>query len=239
MKKVVVLNTKGGCGKTTITTNLAAYHAMAGYRTTLMDYDPQGSSTRWLSKREETRPRVNSIAAFERNTRVTHSFQLRAPLDTEYLFIDTPAGLDPHLLTEITRNAHAVVVPVLPSDIDIHAASRCIADLLLIARIDRREDRIAVVANRANKNTRIYHALTRFLPAWTSPSSPPFVIPRTTSTASNRASAFTRCRTTACCAIAATGNRCWTGFTAARRIPCRRSMARHARAKPSAERCSS
>lgn len=163
MKKVVVLNTKGGCGKTTITTNLAAYHAAAGYRTTLMDYDPQGSSSRWLSKRDETRPRVNGIAAFERSTRVTRSFQLRAPLDTEYLFVDTPAGLDPHQLTEITRNAHAVIVPVLPSDIDIHAASRCIADLLLVARIDRREDRIAVVANRAKKNTRIYHALTRFL----------------------------------------------------------------------------
>src|SRR5690606_31685088 len=124
MKKVVVLNTKGGCGKTTITTNLAAYHAAAGYRTTLMDYDPQGSSTRWLSKRDESRPRVNGVAAFERNTRVTRSFQLRAPLDTEYLFVDTPAGLDPHSLTEITRNAHAVIVPVLPSDIDIHAASR-------------------------------------------------------------------------------------------------------------------
>lgn len=163
MKKIVVLNTKGGCGKSTIATNLAAYQALAGFHTSLMDYDPQGSSMRWLSKRDETRPRVNGVSAFERSARVTRSWQLRVPMQTERLVVDTPAGLDPQRLTEITRNAHCVIVPVLPSDIDIHAASRCIADLLLVARIDRREERIAVVANRAKKNTRVYRALTRFL----------------------------------------------------------------------------
>lgn len=163
MRKIVVLNTKGGCGKSTIATNLAAYHALAGLRTTLMDFDPQGSSMRWLSKRDETHPRVNGVSAFERTARMTRSWQLRVPMQTECLIVDTPAGLEPQRLTEITRNAHAIVVPVLPSDIDIHAASRCIADLLLIARIDRRDERIAVVANRAKKNTRIYHALMRFL----------------------------------------------------------------------------
>lgn len=163
MRKIVVLNTKGGCGKSTIATNLAAYHAMSGYKTTLMDYDPQGSSMRWLSKRDETHPRVNGISAFERSARVTRSWQLRVPMETEVLIVDTPAGLEQHRLVEITRQAHAIVVPVLPSDIDIHAASRCIADLLLVARIDRRDERIAVVANRAKKNTKVYHALTRFL----------------------------------------------------------------------------
>lgn len=163
MKKIVVLNTKGGCGKSTVATNIAAYHALAGFKTTLMDYDPQGSSMRWLSKRDETRPVINGVSAFERSARVTRSWLLRVPMQTERLIVDTPAGLEPQRLTEITRNAHAIVVPVLPSDIDIHAASRCIADLLLIARIDRREERIAVIANRAKKNTRIYHALTRFL----------------------------------------------------------------------------
>lgn len=163
MKKIVVLNTKGGCGKSTIATNLAAYHALAGFRTTLMDFDPQGSSLRWLRKRDETHPRVNGISAFERNAGVTRSWQLRVPMQTDCLIVDTPAGLEPQRLAEVTRNAHAIVMPVLPSDIDIHAASRCIADLLLVARIDRREERIAVIANRARKQTRIYRALTRFL----------------------------------------------------------------------------
>jgi len=163
MRKIVVINTKGGCGKSTVATNLAAYHAFAGFHTTLMDYDPQGSSMRWLSKRDETRPRVNGVSACERSARVTRSWQLRVPMQTERLIVDTPAGLEPQRLMEITRGAHAIVVPVLPSDIDIHAASRCIADLLLVARIDRRDERIAVIANRAKKNTNVYRALTRFL----------------------------------------------------------------------------
>jgi chromosome partitioning protein len=54
-------------------------------------------------------------------------------------------------------------VPVLPSDIDIHACSKCIADLLLIAKVRRDENRIGVVANRVKRNTLIYQSLMRFL----------------------------------------------------------------------------
>ena len=64
---------------------------------------------------------------------------------------------------ELTRDANKVIVPVLPSDIDIHAASRCIADLLLVAKIKRAENRIGVIANRVRKNTLMFHSLMRFL----------------------------------------------------------------------------
>ena len=66
-------------------------------------------------------------------------------------------------MPELTRDAQKVIVPVLPSDIDIHAASRCIADLLLVAKIKRVENRIGVVANRVRKNTLMFQALMRFL----------------------------------------------------------------------------
>ncbi|HET9679978.1 MAG TPA: AAA family ATPase [Gammaproteobacteria bacterium] len=163
MQKIIVLNPKGGCGKTTIATNLASYFANQGLRTSLMDYDPQGSSMRWIGKRGLDMPPINGIRAFERNAGVTRSWQLRVSTDTQRLIVDTPASLDPQRLTEITRGAHAVIVPVLPSDIDIHAASRCIADLLLVAKLDRRAERIAVVANRVRRNTNMYQTLTRFL----------------------------------------------------------------------------
>ena len=63
----------------------------------------------------------------------------------------------------MTKNADAIIVPVLPSDIDIHACSKCIADLLLIAKVRRDEYRIGVVANRVKRNTVIYQSLMRFL----------------------------------------------------------------------------
>ena len=76
-----------------------------------------------------------------------------------------PAGTTRETLEDFTRDADAIVIPVLPSEIDIHAASRCIGDLLLCAKIKPRDGRIGVVANRVKKNTRVYQALLRYLRA--------------------------------------------------------------------------
>jgi chromosome partitioning protein len=163
MQKIVVLNPKGGSGKTTIALNLASHYAATGLKPTLMDLDAQGSSTRWRSKRAKGQPTIHAIAGYERNSRVTRSFATRLPLDTERLIVDTAAALEAQRLPDLTRNATAVLVPVLPSDIDIHAAAKCISDLLLIAKIKREDQRIAVIANRVRKNTLIYKSLMRFL----------------------------------------------------------------------------
>jgi len=163
MQKIVVLNPKGGSGKSTIATNLASYFAVSGLKPTLMDLDAQGSSMRWLNKRTQVQPPIHGIAGYERNTRVTRSFATRVPLDSQRLIVDTAAALESQRLPEITRNATAILVPVLPSDIDIHAAAKSISDLLLIAKIRRDEQRIAVIANRVKKNTLVYRALMRFL----------------------------------------------------------------------------
>jgi chromosome partitioning protein len=163
MQKIVVLNPKGGSGKTTIATNLASYFAAAGLRPTLMDMDAQGSSTHWLRKRTKDQALIHGIAGYERHSRVTRSFATRLPLDTERLIVDTPAAVEAQYLPDLTRNATAVLVPVLPSDIDIHAAAKCISNLLLIAKIRRDEQRIAVIANRVKKQTVVYKSLMKFL----------------------------------------------------------------------------
>jgi chromosome partitioning protein len=79
------------------------------------------------------------------------------------VIVDTPAALGSARMPEITRDADKVIVPVLPSDIDIHACSRCMRDLLLVAKIRREDDRIGVVANRIRRNTLTYQSLIRFL----------------------------------------------------------------------------
>ncbi|HWP94467.1 MAG TPA: ParA family protein [Gammaproteobacteria bacterium] len=162
-RKVVVLNPKGGCGKTTLATTLASWYALKGYRVALMDLDPQGSSLHWLRKRPGERAPIRGIDAHASTAGVTRSFQLRLPPDVERLVVDTPAGLDGPRIAEITRHAHAVIVPVLPSDIDIHAASRYIGELLLHGRFDDRGQRVAVVANRVRTTNRMYQPLLRFL----------------------------------------------------------------------------
>jgi chromosome partitioning protein len=163
LQKIVVLNPKGGSGKSTIATNLAAYYAWSGRNVALMDFDPQGSSMRWLRQRPATVPAIHGIAAYERKMGVTRAFALRTPPGTDKLIVDTPAAVTSLQLPELTQDAHAIVVPVLPSDIDIHAASRAIADLLLAGRVHRSERRLVIVANRARRYTKAFSSLMRFL----------------------------------------------------------------------------
>ncbi len=163
MQRILILNPKGGSGKTTLGTNLAANFAVSGRRPALMDLDRQGSSMRWLSKRSNDLAPVYGIAGYERSAAVTRSWQLRVPQDCDPLIIDTPAALDTQGLSEVTRGADIILVPVMPSDIDIHAAAKCIGDLLLVAKIKRSDERIGIVANRVRSNTLVSQSLMRFL----------------------------------------------------------------------------
>jgi chromosome partitioning protein len=163
LKKILVLNPKGGSGKTTLAINLAGYLAATGRAPALMDFDPQASSTRWLTRRPKGAAPIYGIAAWERNTGVTRSFQLRVPQHIHHLVVDTPAAMPTQQIRDFTPGAHAILVPVLPSAIDIHAASRLVADLLLVAKVSRRMGRLAVVANRVRENTLGFRKLMAFL----------------------------------------------------------------------------
>ena len=162
-RKIVVLNPKGGSGKTTLATNLAAYYASRGHRTALMDCDPQASSTRWLKNRSDELAQVHGVEAYRVNMQATRSWQLRTPPNTQYLVVDTSAAIPAQNLVEFTRGADSIVIPVGPSDIDIHAAAGFIANLLLVAKEDRREGRLGVIANRVREGTLAYARLMRFL----------------------------------------------------------------------------
>jgi len=163
MLRIVVVNPKGGSGKTTIAINLASYFAVRRERVVLMDQDPQGSTTRWFRKRGPGAYPIQGVAAWENDVRTTRTFRLRIPPAATRVVIDTPAAMTALELADVVRDAHKIVVPVLPSDIDVHACTRVIADLLLVAKIRREENRIGVVANRVRRNTLMYQSLQRFL----------------------------------------------------------------------------
>ena len=163
LNRIVIINPKGGCGKSTLVTNIAACYARRKQATVIMDYDPQGSSIAWLERRDPALPKIEGIAAFKQSMQATRSWQLRVPGETNNLIIDSPAGLGHDDLRELTRDASSILIPVLPSPMDIHAVSRCIADLLLVAKINRNERKLAVVANRTRKNTKSFTRLMRFL----------------------------------------------------------------------------
>jgi chromosome partitioning protein len=163
LRKIVVLNPKGGCGKSTLAVNLAGYLAACNNSVALMDFDPQGSSMRWLKVRPSAAPPILGIPAYRLNGSATRSWQLRVPAEIRYLVVDTPASIPADSLAELTSGAHAILIPVLPSDIDVHAASQLMKDLLLIAKVSRRMGRIGVIANRVRENTVAYRSLMKFL----------------------------------------------------------------------------
>lgn len=164
MQRILVLNSKGGCGKTTIATNLASYYASEGMQAALIDHDPQGSSMKWLSLRPKEKNEIYGVPAYaSHRSGVTMSWHRRVLPGTDKVIIDAPAGVMGIQLQELIRQVDLVLVPVLPSPIDIHAATRFIEDLLLVGKIRSFGVQVGVIANRAKKNTLVYQSLERFL----------------------------------------------------------------------------
>ncbi|RFA29026.1 hypothetical protein CAI21_11310 [Alkalilimnicola ehrlichii] len=164
MRRIIVLNSKGGCGKTTISTNLASQYAARGYKTALIDNDPQGSSLNWLSHRPGWSPEIKGINAFAANRGgMTRSWALRTPPDTERVILDTPASLLRPDYNEHLRGVNLILIPVQPSSIDVHAAANFIRDLLLVNKVDRYQERVGIIANRSRQQGGAFEKLERFL----------------------------------------------------------------------------
>ncbi len=155
MRSIMILNAKGGCGKSTIATNLASYYATKGLSVALADFDPQQSSLDWLAARPADRPPIKGFAAWEDTPHISKN--------VERLVIDAPARVHGKELKDMVRRAQTVIIPVLPSPIDIRAAAVFIKDLLLVGRVSREETKIAVVANRAREYTLAFQTLDEFL----------------------------------------------------------------------------
>lgn len=159
----LVINPKGGSGKTTVATNLASYFASNKVATTLMDYDPQGSTLNWLKQRPIDLARIHGANAAPAKPGRLRSMDMRVPEDTRQLVIDAPAGASGLLLQEMLARTNCILIPVAPSSIDIHATANFIRDLLLAGRIRANNIRLGVVANRVRKAQPVYQPLERFL----------------------------------------------------------------------------
>src|SRR5437867_11101745 len=163
MNTTLVINSKGGSGKTTVPTHLASYTAAHDVPTTVIDYEPQRSSLQWLPVRTQPGGRsYGANAAPQKGGRI-RSVEMHVPTDTQQLLIDAPAGVSGLLLQEMLGRADGILIPVAPSAIDIHATANFVRDLLLVGRIRTRNIQLAVVANRVRSSMPVYQPLERFL----------------------------------------------------------------------------
>jgi chromosome partitioning protein len=164
MNTTLVINAKGGVGKSTITTNLASYFASRDLMTTIADFDPQGSSLNWLAQRSSEARKIHGA---DLSTRIggagLSSGRRLIPRETRQLILDAPAGPSRLLLQDLLARTQSIVIPVAPSSIDVHATANFIKELLLVGHVRFRNIRVAVVANRVRNNKPVYAPLEKFV----------------------------------------------------------------------------
>lgn len=163
MLSILVASSKGGAGKSTIATHLAAYFALAGKHTVLVDADRQGSSRRWCEKRASMAAAVLPIDGTRRG------WDKQVPADTQRMVIDGPAGAMADDLDAFLATVDAVVVPVLPSAIDLEATVPFLNSLAAVDRVRKGKLPVGLVANRLKPWTNASQQVLEQLAAWPYP----------------------------------------------------------------------
>lgn len=163
MRTTLVINPKGGSGKTTVAVNLAAALTAQGSPTTLMDYDPQRSSLAWLASRPPHAPHIHGANGAPAKFRQLRSFEMYVPAATRHLIIDSPAGASGALVHEMVERSDSILVPVIPCVIDIRATHSFINALLAIPRVRAGRAQVGIVANKVRASMPAYQPFLRFV----------------------------------------------------------------------------
>lgn len=150
---VAVMNTKGGSGKTTVATHLAAHFAHKGLKTGLADLDRQQSSQGWLDRRSYSLP---AIAAIDLENG-------KLPEGIDRLVVDAPAALRRSAVDDVVAQADVVVIPVLPSAFDEDGTLRFLKHLEKLKPIRKGKRDVCFVANRVRLRTKAAERLDAFL----------------------------------------------------------------------------
>jgi chromosome partitioning protein len=161
MHSILVASSKGGCGKSTIATHLAAWAAVSERPTALIDLDPQGSSLRWCARRAETgSPPVTGVRGDDGR------WMQRLPADTEWCIFDAPAGCRPAGLKNVLDRVDVLLVPVLPSAFDLEASADFLDALAAHPRVASGALEVALLANRLRPHTQASQRAEAQLQAW-------------------------------------------------------------------------
>jgi chromosome partitioning protein len=152
MPVIAVINRKGGSGKSTMATHLAAWLANEGRAVMLGDVDRQQSTRVWLKRREEKLPKIVPWAQDQKNV-------LKVPAGVTHVVLDTPGGMHGFDLARAIMSTDAVLMPVCNSLFDRESAASCIAELMTLPRVSSGRCKLAIVGMRLDARTKAAQTL--------------------------------------------------------------------------------
>ena len=152
MRALLILNPKGGSGKTTLATNVAGALASLGEDVELLDLDRQKSASQWLARRPANLPAIRLMNDPQGSEK-----------KSGWLVVDTPAALHGKTLDHALRLAHRVLVPVAPSLFDIQASRDFLHSLAAEKAVRKGRTFVGVVGMRMAPRTRAAVTLEGFL----------------------------------------------------------------------------
>ena len=118
---VSVLNQKGGSGKTTLSTNLAVSLRKRGYKTLLVDTDPQGSARDW---NEAAGDPLVPVIGLDRES-MTKDLQALDLSGYDFVLIDGAAKIT-RLSAAAIKASDGVLIPLQPSPYDVWACAELV-----------------------------------------------------------------------------------------------------------------
>src|SRR5260221_756296 len=128
-----------------------------------MDYDPQGSSLNWLRSRPVDAAKIHGANAAPGKFGQLRSFEMYVPPETRHLIIDPPAGASGVLLHELLDRSNSILIPIVPSVIDLHATGNFLRELMAMGRMKTGNIRVAVIANKVRRSMPSYPPLQQLL----------------------------------------------------------------------------
>jgi chromosome partitioning protein len=156
MRTVLVVNPKGGCGKTTLATNLAGALAHRGDAVVLWDLDRQKSALEWLALRSPELPVIHSLDPKDEPSG-------KQKRKHDWLIMDTPAALHGKNLERAIKPVDKVLMPVQPSLFDMAATRNFIAALHEEHLLRKGKYFLGIVGMRVDARTRAAVTLEAFL----------------------------------------------------------------------------